>query len=339
MGTYSLDYGDKDLGGKLTSFIDRDVNPDANYLDKCGECTNMIVSFMHEVTPYSIASTIKGGSFGKGTAVKGKSDLDILFVVNDIKSIEDLMKKLKQIKHELHNALCCGSFSSVDGPLSKEKKAQRRHLKKNKPFKVSNIRRTPFTVSFTMTLPNGTSMPVDLIIVPNLPKSGPHGKFSKEDLTNIYQQMKAHPEQRDYLAKCVSPLQVSFVKDLPEKIKRAIRLTKYWAKTNKHKLPSYAIELLAIKTYEDFNRPEPGGITEKKIVNEIFTQLKDCKNMKIEWNTNYDLDDYSYEIKGKVNESATEQKKSSKSQNSVKLDTPTAKKLIKKISTVITENT
>lgn len=59
-----------------------------------------------------------------------------------------------------------------------------------------------------------------------------------------------------------------------------------------HKLSSYAIELLAIKTYENFNRPQPGGITEEKIVNGIFEQLKDCKNMKVEWNTNYNLDDY-----------------------------------------------
>ncbi|XP_052085293.1 uncharacterized protein LOC127722640 [Mytilus californianus] len=202
------------------------------------------------------------------------------------------MKKLKQIKHELHTALCCGTFSSVNGPLSKEEKARRRHLKKNKPFKVSDVRRTPFTISFTMTLPDGTSMPVDLIIVPNLPKGGMDGNFTKEDLTNIYQQMKANPEQRDYYAKCLSPVQVSFVKNQPEKVKRAIRVTKDWAKSNEHKLPSYAIELLAIKTYEDFNRPEPGGITEEKIVNGIFEQLKDCKNMKVEWDTNHNLDDY-----------------------------------------------
>lgn len=59
-----------------------------------------------------------------------------------------------------------------------------------------------------------------------------------------------------------------------------------------HKLSSYAIELLAIKTYEDFNRPQPGGITEEKIVNGIFEKLKDSKNMNVEWNTNYNLDDY-----------------------------------------------
>ncbi|CAG2255943.1 unnamed protein product [Mytilus edulis] len=169
MGTYSLTYGDS--GGKLTSFIDSEVNPDANYLAKCGECTSQIVNFMHEVSPYSIASTIK-------------------------------------------------------------EKARRRHLKKNKPFKVSDVRRTPFTVSFTMTLPDGTSMPVDLIIVPNLSSSGTAGTFSPEDLTNIYQEMKAHPEQRDYYAKCLSPVQVSFVKSQPEKVKRAIRLTKDWAKSN-----------------------------------------------------------------------------------------------------------
>lgn len=137
------------------------------------------------------------------------------------------MKKLKQIKHELHNALCCGSFTFAHVTLSREEKAERRRLKKDRPFKVSDIKRTPFTVSFNMSYPDGTKLPVDLLII------------------------------------------LQF-----------------------HKLPSYATELLVIKSYEDFNRPEPGGITEEKMVTAVFDSLRDCSNIKIHWNTNYNLMDH-----------------------------------------------
>lgn len=113
----------------------------------------------------------KGGSLGKGTAVKGASDLDILFVVNDVKSVAELKKKIKQIKHDIHTAICCNSFGTQK--LTAEQKAIRRQRKKNKPFAVSNIRRTPFTVSFTMTKPDGRSLDVDVLIVPNISTTEP----------------------------------------------------------------------------------------------------------------------------------------------------------------------
>ena len=54
---YSLDYGGRQPGEKLTSFIDNNVNPDTPYLADCGQHINDIVSFMHTVVPYNVAST------------------------------------------------------------------------------------------------------------------------------------------------------------------------------------------------------------------------------------------------------------------------------------------
>lgn len=277
-------------GERLSHYIDRKINPDANFLSSCGANMKNIVEFMHKIMPYSVAETIKGGSLGKGTAVRDKSDIDVLFAVNDVKSIDELKKKLPQIKHDLHTALCCGMFCSSGGAFSPEEKAARREAKKNRPFKVSDIRRTPFTVSFTMTHPDGTSQNVDLIVVPKMTKHP--GKFSSAELKNVYQKMKLHPEYRDYYGKCLSPVQVEFVKCQPEIVKRAIRLTKYWAKTYEHKLSSYAIELLGIKTYDELKQQKPRVINEEKIAEGIFNRLRNCKNMKVEWNNYYNLGDY-----------------------------------------------
>lgn len=52
---YALPVSDK----SVTKHIDNHVNPDAEFLALCGECTKDVVDFMHEVTPYSVASTIK----------------------------------------------------------------------------------------------------------------------------------------------------------------------------------------------------------------------------------------------------------------------------------------
>lgn len=56
-------------------------------------------------------------------------------------------------------------------------------------------------------------------------------KGSRAKMNPIYQQMRAREDMREYYFKCLAPLQVDFVSREDEKIKRSIRLLKYWIKT------------------------------------------------------------------------------------------------------------
>lgn len=56
-------------------------------------------------------------------------------------------------------------------------------------------------------------------------------KATKENLKTIYTEIKKNENLRDYYMKCLSFLQVNFVKQQPPKVKSVIRLLKYWIKT------------------------------------------------------------------------------------------------------------
>ncbi|CAC5425217.1 unnamed protein product [Mytilus coruscus] len=49
-----------------------------------------VVRIVHRHPRYSVSQVIKGGSLGKGTGVKGHSDVDLLVVLNDFKNVDEL---------------------------------------------------------------------------------------------------------------------------------------------------------------------------------------------------------------------------------------------------------
>ena len=50
-------------------------------------------------------NTIQGGSVGKGTAVKGKADIDCVVFLNDVKSMDAHKRKLQETKDCLEKCL------------------------------------------------------------------------------------------------------------------------------------------------------------------------------------------------------------------------------------------
>ena len=48
---------------------------------------------------------IQGGSFGKGTAVKDKADIDLVVFLNNVKTMEEHKRKLKKTKNRLELCL------------------------------------------------------------------------------------------------------------------------------------------------------------------------------------------------------------------------------------------
>ena len=105
---------------------------------------------------------------------------------------------------------------------------------------------------------------------------------------------KSNPDLRNNYHRCLNPVQVEFVGKQPEKIKRTIRLLKYWIKTNKfqHILKSYAAELLVIRAWENLGKPDR-RVTEDKIIKRVFAMLKDIGTIQILWTEYYNPDNFN----------------------------------------------
>ncbi|CAC5409021.1 OAS [Mytilus coruscus] len=87
----------------LDMFVKDELEPDTEYNDNCCTVVDRLCNFMKNNFPAKLrpAQIIKGGSLGKGTAVKGKSDVDLVVFLpfdsiqllqNDMDTVLDDMK-------------------------------------------------------------------------------------------------------------------------------------------------------------------------------------------------------------------------------------------------------
>ncbi|CAC5385990.1 OAS [Mytilus coruscus] len=192
-------------GETLECFIDRHVRPNYEFLRRCSSVIDRVVRIVHLHPRYSVSQVIKGGSLGKGTGVKGHSDVDLLVVLNDFKTVDELANQMDNILDDFSVYL-----SSRDG--------------------IRFVGRTPYTLQFQMMCDSGNDWhDVDLLPIIDVWSTWLFGLAGGP--TKAYKEMVKKPYLRKYYAKCLCKLQIEFVKSRPCRVKDLIRLIKYWNKT------------------------------------------------------------------------------------------------------------
>ncbi|CAC5399174.1 OAS [Mytilus coruscus] len=246
----------------LSCFIDRVVNPDTDYLTQCGQTIDEVAEILKSRQfKYKVMRTIKGGSIGKGTAVRGLSDVDLIFPLYDITTVETLKQKMDEIKDAIHSLLI-SRFTVTRSPEF-----------------------TTWAYKATI-LVNGSSQEVDIMPILNI--TNDPSNLTDEEIKMIHTKMRreAGSTEKGYYNRCLRPLQKEFIGKHPEKIKRVIRLIKYWIKTKNHSIiKSIAVELLVIRAWEDLGKPHP-GVAEEVISKLVFDKLRNFGNIRLSW-TNY----------------------------------------------------
>lgn len=252
----------------LEQFLDRIVRPDTEFLRNCSEVIDKIVRMIHKYEEYSVDHVIKGGSLGKGTAIRHHSDVDLLVVLNKYQQIEDLVEDMSDVLNDFEQ-----------------------YLSANQEVNTRNFCSTPFTVQFEVYCePYKRWISVDLLpivdIFKAMPFSGQRERFAK-----IYSTMKEKSHLRKYYAKCFARFQVEFVKEVPSRVKDLIRLMKYWKYSEDVRiLSSYCIELLVIYVWE--NNDRPNNFTMKTLMKDVVQLLADFKSVAISFDKYYDHYEY-----------------------------------------------
>ncbi|NXI29988.1 OASL2 protein, partial [Sterrhoptilus dennistouni] len=190
-----------------------------------------------------VQKTVKGGSAGKGTALKEKSDADVVLFLSCLPSYQEqkqnrkvildlIMIRLKACKESLQFDVHMGE-PHYKGPDS-----------------------TPRSLSLTLSSKeSGEFIDVDI-----LPAYDALGQVTQDAPPNadVYVRLLnacSHPGE---FSPCFTELQKMFVKHYPAKLKNLLRLVKYWYKEmlnpqyhNAHLPPKYALELLTIYAWEE----------------------------------------------------------------------------------------
>lgn len=182
-----------------------------------------------------VFKTVKGGSAGKGTALRNNSDADVVLFLSYFTSYLDQRQEHPKIRLLIEKRLleCMQSLSfsvSISPPHYKGR-------------------------SLSLTLFSNTES-IDVDILPTYDALGQVTEDGPPDPQVYVELLKAHSSPGEF-STCFTELQKKFVKRCPAKLKDLLRLVKHWYKQmlkpqypRADLPPKYALELLTIYAWE-----------------------------------------------------------------------------------------
>ncbi|NXM49388.1 OASL2 protein, partial [Gymnorhina tibicen] len=230
----------------LDGWIADNLQPSTDFSTQVKETVGHICEFLKRDCfgdGIHVQKTVKGGSAGKGTALKKNSDADVVLFLSCLPSYQEQKKNRKFILDLIMIRLkACRESLQFDVYISEPK------------YKGPD--NTPRSLSLTLTSKvTGESIDVDI-----LPAYDALGQVIKDVPPNpeVYVRLlhaSSHPGE---FSPCFTELQKMFVKRHPAKLKNLLRLVKYWYKEllnpqypDAHLPPKYALELLTVYTWEE----------------------------------------------------------------------------------------
>uniref|UniRef100_A0A8B9VS06 2'-5'-oligoadenylate synthetase like n=1 Tax=Anas zonorhyncha TaxID=75864 RepID=A0A8B9VS06_9AVES len=222
----------------LDGWVAATLQPSTDFSAAVKKTVRQICDFLKETCfedEIRVFKTVKGGSAGKGTALRNNSDADVVIFLSCFSSYveqrEEHPKILKFIENRLQECRQRLSFTvSISPPRYKGR-----------------------SLSLTLSS-NGESIEVDVLptydALGQVTQDGPPDPQVYVDLLDV----NSSPGE---FSTCFTELQKKFVKRCPAKLKNLLRLVKHWYKQilkpqypGAELPPKYALELLTIYTWE-----------------------------------------------------------------------------------------
>ncbi|XP_052088253.1 2'-5'-oligoadenylate synthase 1A-like isoform X6 [Mytilus californianus] len=250
----------------LEVFITDHVQTDDAYRSVCkGVIKNVSDILKNNIKgKYRPDEVLKTGSIAKGTAIKGKSDVDLVFLLSkrEYQSVDQLYDDLSTILRYIKDALnTCPQFK--------------------------NVRVQPRAVSFQTDCrepKTGYAHVIDVDILPAV-------NFGDVDIKSIHSQMRETTDaKRNLYTPSLTKWQRDFIKkDRTEQLKKLIRFVKYWKNVCVEKSPSsFGLELLMIFLWIQDSNPQQFQLT--NALKKVMETIADTKNIRVEFLEYYNRD-------------------------------------------------
>uniref|UniRef100_A0A8D0SJQ8 2'-5' oligoadenylate synthase n=1 Tax=Sus scrofa TaxID=9823 RepID=A0A8D0SJQ8_PIG len=242
----------------LDKFIEDHLLPNTCFRTQVKEAIDIVCRFLKErcfqgtADPVRVSKVVKGGSSGKGTTLRGRSDADLVVFLTKLTSFEDQLRRRGEFIQEIRRQL----------------EACQREQKFKVTFEVQSPRReNPRALSFVLSSPQ-LQQEVEFDVLPAFDALGqwtPGYKPNPEIYVQLIKECKSLGKEGEF-STCFTELQRDFLRNRPTKLKSLIRLVKHWYQTCKkphgNKLPpQYALELLTVyawEAYYNFKNPVVG---------------------------------------------------------------------------------
>ncbi|NXU54051.1 OASL2 protein, partial [Turnix velox] len=237
---------------KLDAWIKHVLEPSTEFSNQVKQTMKQICQFLKEncfpkETKIHVSKTVKGGSSGKGTALRNNSDADVVLFLSCFSSYQEQKQNRKEILDLIKMRLdACRENLIFTVNITEPR--------------YKGPGNTPRSLSLTIhSCLNSESIDVD--ILPAYDALGQIKRDTWQDLT-LYEVayvelLKARGGPGEF-SPCFTELQKKFVKRYPAKLKSLLRLVKHWYKErvkpqyrDRNLPPKYALELLTIYTWEE----------------------------------------------------------------------------------------
>ncbi|XP_074061897.1 2'-5'-oligoadenylate synthase 1-like [Macrotis lagotis] len=266
----------------LDKFIEDSLLPDTTFRIEVRRAIHMIASILKERcfqgTGKSVRVTkvVKGGSSGKGTALKGRSDADLVVFLSNLHSYKDQIDRrgefLKEIKRWLEE------YEREQGSTFEVK------------FEVSKWT-NPRVLSFRITS-KYTMQSVDFDVLPAFDVLGQVTPDFKPD-PKVYIGLIRESRKGGEFSTCFTELQKRFLKQRCTKLKSLIRLVKCWYKICKKNMtslpPQYALELLTVYAWEHGSQDTKFSTAQG--FRTVLHLIERYQFLLVYWTVNYDFQD------------------------------------------------
>ncbi|KGL84615.1 2'-5'-oligoadenylate synthase-like 2, partial [Tinamus guttatus] len=230
---------------ELDAWIARNLEPSTAFSRQVKETVRKICDFLKEQCFDSIRvhKTVKGGSTGKGTALKNNSDADVVVFLSCFSSYQDQKQRRAEILNHIERMLkqCRNTLTFSVMIINLRRKGRY----------GSSARSLSLTLQST-----SYSESVDVDVLPAYDALGQVTQDTVPD-PNVYVRLLAAHGELSEFSPCFTELQKLFVKRCPAKLKNLLRLVKYWYKEvlkprnlSANLPPKYALELLTIYAWE-----------------------------------------------------------------------------------------
>ncbi|XP_076778772.1 inactive 2'-5' oligoadenylate synthetase 1C-like [Arvicanthis niloticus] len=272
---------------EMDKYIEDHLLPDTTFLTEVRADIDFISAFLKErcfqgaAHPVRVSRVVMGGSYNEHTALKGRSEANMVVLFNNLTSFEDQLKWHGEFLEEIQKHLC--------------------QLQQEKQFKVKfevqiSERPNSRSLSFKLSSPElQQEMEFDVHPAYDALYELRDNKFAEPQLYNqVYTQLihectTLEKEGEFYI--CFIDLHQNFLKHRATKLKNLIRLVKHWYQLCEERLgkqlpPQYALELLAIYVWEHTNENQHEIATAKSFL--TFLELVvDYKFLLIYWTWYY----------------------------------------------------
>ncbi|NXJ16659.1 OASL2 protein, partial [Odontophorus gujanensis] len=266
----------------LEGWVAAHLQPSTDFSAAVKQTVGYICEFLKErcFEGISVLKTVKGGSAGKGTALRNNSDADVVLFVNCFSSYQEQEEQRSNVLTIIERRLCeyhpTSSFTvNISSPRYKDSRDRPRSL--------------------SLTLSNTSGESIDVDILPAYDALGQVRQDARPD-PEVYMKLLATSCGPGDFSPSFTELQKNFVKCRPAKLKDLLRLVKHWYKQvlklqcpDAALPPKYALELLTIYAWEQGSGKEDFSMAEGFCT--VLELLSRHQDICIYWERYYSLQD------------------------------------------------